>query len=573
MASKIIVLGGLGGRYDQVFEKVSKIHAKNAFAFAIAVGDFFADPSIATPEDEEKLASLLKGEVTVPLPVYFNIGKYALPEAVTKRLEDSNGEVCSNLYFLGKRSTTKTSEGIRIVALGGSLDPDITAVTSKDKYLPFYTEGDAKTLHGANTADILITSTWPTSIKTGSKVSVPEGELLMEEQCISYLCATLKPKYHFSSSPNFFYEREPFFHQPTDDQPGPKTLTRFISLASFSNPSKQKWLYAFSLDPKAPLPITLPIGTTGSPLTANPRKRAHQSENQSGTFSRYAQSDTGTSYSRFSKRHRNAPPPTAAECFFCLSNPSLATHLITSIGTDAYLTTAKGPLTTSSTFPSLGCPAHILIIPLSHSPTISLIPSEGTDGEISSPLITYAEMQRYRSALHTMLVVKGGVDLGAVTWEVSRAGGIHVHWQFLPVQKSLIDKGLIEAAFKVEAENEKYPLFRTKDIGDGSAFQGDFFRVWIWRPGGETKTEESGEEGKGDAIEKRKKKGEEKSLILPLSAEFRFDVQFGRRVMAKLLGLEGRFDWKACSQSQEEEIRDASRFKQVFKEFDFSLEE
>lgn len=160
-----------------------------------------------------------------------------------------------------------------------------------------------------------------------------------------------------------------------------------------------------------------------------------------------------------------------------------------------------------------------------------------------------------------MLLDRAGGDLGAVTWEVSRAGGIHIHWQFLPVQRTLIDKGLVEAAFKVEAENEKYPLFRTKDIGDGSSFQSDYFRVWIWRPG-----------GVGDTDAERLE-GEEKSLVLPLSAEFRFELQFGRRVMAKLLGLEGRFDWKACGQTQEEETKDAATFKALFKEFDFSLEE
>jgi hypothetical protein len=43
--------------------------------------------------------------------------------------------------------------------------------------------------------------------------------------------------------------------------------------------------------------------------------------------------------------------------------------------------------------------------------------------------------------------------------------------------------------------------------------------------------------------------------------------------MAKLFGLEGRFDWHACSQEEEEEKADAEAFKAGFKEFDFSLEE
>ena len=68
-------------------------------------------------------------------------------------------------------------------------------------------------------------------------------------------------------------------------------------------------------------------------------------------------------------------------------------------------------------------------------------------------------------------------------------------------------------------------------------------------------------------------KEEEKELVLPLSEGFRFDLQFGRRVMAKLLGLEGRMNWRDCGQSDEEEKRDAEGFKGAFKRFDFSLEE
>ena len=152
---------------------------------------------------------------------------------------------------------------------------------------------------------------------------------------------------------------------------------------------------------------------------------------------------------------------------------------------------------------------------------------------------------------------------------MSRAEGIHDHWQFLPVPADLVKTGLVEAAFKVEAENEKYPTFKTKDIGDGTAEKGDFFRVWFWRP---AEGVDATLNGDGDDVE-GKAKGEEKSLVLPLSAEFRFDLQFGRRVMAKLLGLEGRMDWRDCGQSDAEEKKDAEGFKAAFKGFDFSFEE
>ena len=558
------------GRFKQVFEKVSKLHTKNAFSLAIVLGDLFPEPVELSSDDEANLTSLLNGHITVPLPTYFTLGSFPLPQQVVDKLESSD-QICPNLYFLGKRSTTKTSEGIRIVTLGGSLDSKITAGLSKDKHLPFHTEGDAKALYGANTADILVTSNWPASVRSRSNVNIPEDSedslpLARAEQCIADLCSALKPRYHFSVSDSVFYEREPFFHISKEDQPDLSSITRFISLAAYDNPAKQKWLYAFTIDSNAAPPLTMPSGVTATPFTNTSRKR-QMLPDQDQAYSRFNHDNGHQNHHHRNKRARHkAPPPGPQECFFCLSNPNLATHLIASIGEDAYVTTAKGPLSTPTTYSTLTFPAHMLIIPLSHSPTLSsIIPPE-------TKISTYKEMQRYRNALHSLLITTSKGALGAVTWEVSRAEGIHIHWQFLPMPTNLIKKGLVEAAFKVEAENEKYPtFFKTRALGDGTVEKGDYFRVWIWRPReGADSTLDGGGADDGDGGEE---KGDEKELVLPLSADFRFDLQFGRRVMAKLLGLEGRTHWKDCTQSDAEEKKDADAFKDAFKRFDFSLEE
>lgn len=543
-----MVVGGVNGQFPAVFSKISTLHAKNSFSFALVVGDLFADPLTSTPEDQANVKSLIDEKISIPLPIYFALGSHALPEAITQKLESSAGEVCSNLYFLGKRTTIKTSEGIRIVALGGRLDPNVIAGVSKEKHLPLYGEDDARALRGANTADIFVTNQWPAGVRTGSKVDFISDEGEPEyQQCIADLCMVLKPRYHFSTSPNTFYEREPFFHTPTDASPDVYPTTRFISLATFGNSKKQKWIYAFSLDPNAAPPVAVPSGTTASPLSFAGKKRpALPSQESSYRFS------TDDGHHRHPHKRQRVPLLTPAECFFCLSNPNLATHLITSIGNDSYLTTAKGPLSTSSTFPSLGFPSHILIIPLTHAPTLASIEEESRNN-------TFREMNRYRSALHGMIKKLAGTDLGSVTWEVSRAGGVHTHWQFLPISANLIRRGLVEAAFKVEAENQKYPVVEKKDIGDGSQEPNDFFRVLIWNP-----LSSNGDQAAD---------GETTSLTLPIDASFRFDLQFGRRVLAKLLGLEKRIDWHDCGQTQGEEVADAEAFKAAFKEFDFSLEE
>lgn len=561
-----IVIGDVNGQFVDVFKKLSGLHAKNAFSFALIAGNLFSDPVTATDQDGDNVKNLINGKIEVSLPTYFALGGHGLPQAIVDRLESSAGEVCPNLYFIGKRTTIKTSEGIRVVALGGSLDVNLTVGVSKDKYAPFYSEDDAKVLRGANSADILVTSQWPASIRTGSKVEVNFGDgEPTSQQCIADLCSALKPRYHFSATPDAFYEREPFFHAPTEAAPNVYPITRFISLAAYGNSKKQKWIYAFSLDPSAALPVAIPAGTTPSPLSSMGKKRpAQPTQQQPYRFSSNSHHSHGY---RSNKRHK-AQPPSQQQCFFCLSNPNIATHLITSIADNTYLTTAKGPLTTSSTYASssLDFPGHILIIPLTHAPTLAAIQPD--DDRRS----TYAEMQRYRNALQTMLKEVGRGSLGSVTWEISRGGGVHAHWQFLPVPGEMVEKGLVEAAFRVEAENERYPTFERRDVGDGADYHSDFFRVIIWRPEGKGKAADVQDGGK-DERKKEGGGGKETSLVLPLDPSFRFDLQFGRRVLAKLLGLEKRMHWQDCAQSHEDEVADAEAFKRDFKKSDFSLEE
>jgi hypothetical protein len=195
----------------------------------------------------------------------------------------------------------------------------------------------------------------------------------------------------------------------------------------------------------------------------------------------------------------------------------------------------------------------VLIIPVAHTPTLSSIEDPTARAAV------LAEMQKYRAALHAMLSSlskdpsTGDATLGAITWEISRSSGVHTHWQFLPIPSSLItseqNQNLVAAAFIVEAENSSYPhKFATSPEDIASAEQGDYFKVMIWCED-ETKTME---------------------MVLPLDETFRFDLQFGRRVAGKLLGLQERTHWKDCGQSKAEEEKECEGLKQVFAPFDFT---
>ena len=548
MSQKIVVTGDINGKLSEFFAKLATLQSRQNFAFAIIAGNLFADSDATSPEEAEDLAKLIKGEIQVPVGTYFTIGKRSLPEAVIEKLNSSDGELCPNLIALGRKGRVKTSDGFKVVAVGGS---HCAGDAPKDLYAAKYSDKDAHAAKGYNEADILVTSEWPAGVLDGSKASFDRSAEPASSEGLSELCTALKPRYHFSSS-DLFWEREPFFH--ASDPPRP--ITRFLSLAPFGNAAKSKWIYAFSLEPSAEPPMQLPPDTTASPFLMSRKRKALDTQQDSFNSMRFSNGHDSRPRGGGNKR-RKAGPPDPGQCYFCLSNVQCESHMIGSIGTEAYLTTAKGPLPTLATFPDLGpsFPGHILIIPVSHSATIASIEDPATRTNVE------AEMQKYRASLHAMLAARSKDDpndpasrarLGAVTWEISRNSGVHTHWQFLPVPAEHIAKGLVEAAFTVEAENSSYPTkFATSAADVAAAQEGDYFKVMIWSedlPLG-------------------------KEMVLPLDATFRFDLQFGRRVMGKLLDLQERTHWKDCGQSKAEEERECEAFKEIFAPFDFTLEE
>jgi hypothetical protein len=512
---------------------------------ALVTGNLFSEA-----QDDEALTALLDGNMSISCPTYFTVGSLALPPAVVQKIE-ADEEIAPNLHYLGKRSITKTEDGVRIVTLGGILDPAIVGGQSKEQHLPFHTLDDARALRGANSADILLTTVWPAWIWKGSYTNVPQDPAkIPASESIAELCAALKPRYHFSMSPSdFFYEREPFFHAPADDQTQPSTeVTRFLSLAPYNNPAKAKSLYAFTLS-REPLP-SLPIGATISPFMPQGKKRPAPDG-----FSRFSSDGRDHDGRRRKHARHRSPPPGPDRCFFCLGNPNLSTHMVVSIGEESYVATAKGPLPSAETFKKKGLdfPGHMVIVPLIHAATITT--GAMGDGDAQR---TFAEMNRFREALQAAISARSGRRLGGVTFEINRSRGIHAHWQFCPVPVELVSKGLVEAAFRVEAENQKLPKFEAKDFQVADEAMGDYLRVWIW-----------GEEEKDERIDGGRIMG--KTLVMRFDETVRFDLQFGRRVLAKLLGLDGRMVWQDIGQSEQEEGADAQAFREAFKEWDFTL--
>ncbi|KAI5838398.1 CwfJ C-terminus 1-domain-containing protein-like protein [Morchella snyderi] len=562
MAAKILVIGATNGRFIEAFTKATALHTKNNFSLALLLGDLFAAPGTPdVPSDTENIQKLLRGEIKVPLPTYFGLGRHSLPPSVREKIA-SSGEVCENLFFLGKKTVLNTSEGVRIVALGGRLDANIqtdakvagagagvgTGAGSEAADLPYYSPQDAKTLKGCNSADLLLTYDWPADIERGSAVPLPAalggGGGGGGNPSIAELAMMIRPRYHFAPAGAAFWEREPYRNVVREkDGKGEVRVTRFLGVGDWGNEAKAKSLYAFSITPQD-TNVVVPPNATLSPYREKAKKRTAGQADGGGSFfwGEHIRDDRGGKRGKGPHGGPRAPkpPPGPEDCFFCLSYPKLEKHLIVSIGNDAYLTTAKGPLTKASAA-TLPFASHILIIPLTHTPTLALM----DDGDARDS--TLAEMTRYRDAIGRMLKARG---FGTVTFEIARAGGVHAHWQVVPVPMDKLAG--VEAAFRDEAEKDGLAAWERREVV--AAGGEDYFRVWV---GGLKEQEGEGERERG-------------ALVLPLRGGEYFDLQFGRRVLAKVLGLQ-TVHWKDCVLSLEEEKEDAERFKEAFKEFDFSL--
>ncbi|KAL1947972.1 hypothetical protein VTO73DRAFT_13696 [Trametes versicolor] len=242
---------------------------------------------------------------------------------------------------------------------------------------------------------------------------------------------------------------------------------------------------------------------------------------------------------------RRAPPKPIApdECWFCLSNPNLAKQLIVSIGTECYVTLPKGQIIPTHqganhpNAPPVPGGGHVLIVPITHYPTYLSIPPD-----LADPILD--ETEKYKTALRALYAKHNAV---AVCFEVGRisAKGGHAHVQVVPVPSKL--RNAVEDAFReegralgVEWEEDADEALRACAGGRGS-----YFRV--------------------DLPDGRK-------MVHLIRERGPFSIQFGRQVLVSILGMADRFDWKACTQPEEEDTEDAQAFKAAFLSFDPSLE-
>jgi diadenosine tetraphosphate (Ap4A) HIT family hydrolase len=112
---------------------------------------------------------------------------------------------------------------------------------------------------------------------------------------------------------------------------------------------------------------------------------------------------------RFSHNLDEPVPPRqpTGPCWFCLSSPDVATHLVVSVGEQCYCALAKGPI----------MQGHVLLLPVEHYPSTVSLPGD-----------TLIEMQKYKQALRTTYESQGNTIIAFERYIQLRAG-THAHLQ------------------------------------------------------------------------------------------------------------------------------------------------
>ncbi|OWM83147.1 zinc finger CCCH domain-containing protein 64 isoform X1 [Punica granatum] len=595
MASpRILLCGDVLGRLGQLFKRVSSVNkSAGPFDALLCVGQFFPD----SPERLEEFVDYVEGRSQIPLPTYF-IGDYGVGAAKVLLAASKNHanagfkmdglKICENLYWL-KGSGKFKLQGLSVAYMSGR--------QSVDGQLGAYSQDDVDALRALaeepGIVDILLTNEWPSGITNRATIDdMPSGisDSSGSDPTVAELVAEIKPRYHIAGTKGIFYAREPYVNVDAVH------VTRFLGLASVGNKDKQKFLHAISPTPASSMSSS-EISVKPSNTTLSPYTYVGQTTDAKEPGKRDSDSISDSQYWRYDvsqKRHKSGAgegdklcfkflssgsclrgekcnfrhdmeareqyrrgvcfdflnkgkcergpdcsfkhslqgegeshtqrSSRSKECWFCLSSPNLESHLIVSIGGNYYCALAKGPLV----------PDHVLIIPIEHSPN-TLSPPQEYD----------IELKRFQNSIR-MYHKKQKKEVVFFEWISKR--GTHANLQAIPVPSSRANA--LQSIFSLAAEKLgfKFKTLTSHNSADGretlrAEFDSKQSLFYVELPDGAV-------------------------LSHKVEENEAFPAQFGREVVAGLLNMADRADWRNCALSKEEERKMAEDFNSRFQEFD-----
>ncbi|KAI8444703.1 CwfJ C-terminus 1-domain-containing protein-like protein [Phakopsora pachyrhizi] len=594
--------------------------------------------------------------------------KRLIPDQVKDSVKRNDGSICKNLELLDPISITTLSTlgNLRIGNFGGIFESQSYTSTEEESETQNFIRSEqvSKFINKSKPTsksltqhpiDILLTYSLPQLLTVHSKL-LPKDPNAPAWGCppITEILRASQPRYHFAGGPQSeFWEREPWLWDKTsiesDSQP---LITRFVHLAEFGNPEKERWFYAFNISPIDEVKPVRPSNATACPYSLRVDQSRKRNANdmaddvfESGQNFRFGSIENNQKKTRTGvtppnyvckicstsghwiqdcpeKQQQKRKPqegyvcricntpghlindcPMAEKrkadfkdrtkfqhpkeigpdtCWFCLSNPQVAKHLIVSIGSETYVSLPKGQLPDTKSGCLVPGGGHVLIIPIAHYPSLL-----GVSSELSVPILK--EIEEYKASLNKCYQ---SFECSPISFEVVRLSGKgakagHFHLQVCPIPNRLIQAA--EKAFAEEAKNQNFEFEAGDDLDDVLK----------------------------DLVKKDRESLSYFKVVLPLNGKVlihlikpneKFNLQFGRICLDRLLrndtiltnqknpktddeemelGREkdevlkrieeverseddqkARWDWKKCERSEEDESQDCLEFKKAFKSFE-----
>lgn len=518
-----LITGDVDGNFKQFFTRIENINKKSGpFDLLLVAGEFFSE----TNNDE--LEAYKNGFKQVPCPTYILGPTNPNSQKYFDSLTLDNGEICSNLIYLGKRGLYKTTSGLKIAYLSGIevADGDVKPWNfNRDDVVALRDACVASKIGGEfRGVDILVTSQSPEQ-SGGLETKVVPSKL------ISWLALQIKPRYHICGLSDLYYERAPY-RVPKDDTTMLDLATRLIIMAGVTNTKKAKYIYAANLLPVEKMKMMDLLQKTTDEtecpylsikFDVEKGRPANQSHNGNQYF--YDMHSQGDQDMR-KRRHKddefqNKRPRqiNQEKCWFCLSSPDVEKHLVITVGDNFYLALPKGPVSEN----------HIMILCIIHIQSSAQLSNESWD-----------ELKKFKGAIR-----KFYDSLGMVCTFIERNYRTsHLLIDCIPVRKEL--EWQIKLAVEDRAEEKNLHFETLPALEDPSDLpdKSPYFVVEL---------------PNGTAMLTRQMKN--------------FPIQLAREIMCaeNVLDLENKIDWRECKLSREEEVETVKTLRAKYKPFDFTV--
>ncbi|XP_013105082.2 CWF19-like protein 1 homolog [Stomoxys calcitrans] len=516
---KVLVCGDVRGRFKQMFQRVESINKKaGPFEILLCVGDFFSTDE----KQNEELIAYRNGHKNIPVPTYILGPNNEKSLEFYKDIED--GEICSNLTYLGKRGLYTLSSGTKIAYLSGIEKPN--GAKDEDYYFQLddieavrnsclVNKSSASDYRGV---DILLTSQWP--------YGVAEEGNSNASKLIAFLCRDIKPRYHFCGLSQKYYEPAPY-RLKSDQITQLELCTRFISLADVGNSNKHKYIYALSLTPVEKMRVLELIQKTTNETKCpfsdidfkDLKLKGQETESKQYFFDMEGKNENRK---RKGNDHQHKRPKVQQWdqdiCWFCLSCPNVEKHLIITIGSHFYLALAKGPINDY----------HILILSITHIPCAAQLTEDD-----------WKELLRFKKALRKFFKEQNQV----VCFTERNYKTSHLQINVFGIDEGYAWK--IQHAFEDKAEefNLEFETLPPLDSSQMLPQQGPYFVAEL---------------------------PNETTLITRQMKHF--PIHYARDVFCSenLLNCDEKVDWRACKLDVESETSLVKNFRENFAKFDFT---